>query len=104
MSARAGQVLLGIAFVGLVLITLLSIYVWGQAAFNLLFVIGLVGLLVAHFAAIGRWEDTRAAVDENAGRTDAIEAHLSGNEPLDYGRHADPEPPSYRAPTWPTAA
>lgn len=49
-------------------------------------------------------EDTRADVDELVGRQDAVEAHLSGNEPLDYGRHADPEPPSYRAPTWPTAA
>lgn len=100
---RDRVVLAGLAVI-LCAVGALSVYVWQQTALNMIGGLAIIGLIVDRFVLDERIEDTRADVDEVVDRVDAVEAWATGTEDPDYGRHADPEPPSYRSPTWPEAA
>lgn len=82
-------------FVGLVvlfaLIVVLSVYVWGQRAFNVVILVGFLGLLAMQVVRDRRDEDTRADVDTALRGVDDLKAHAFGLTQPPTGRHVHPD-------------
>lgn len=82
-------------FVGLLvlaaLLVVLSVYVWGQRAFNVLSTVGFLGLLVMHLVRERRDEDTRADVDEALRGVEDLKAFAFGLPQPSTGRHVHPD-------------
>lgn len=75
----------------LALLVVLSIYVWGQRAFDVVIAAGLLGLLAMHLVRDRREEDTRADVDEALRGLDDLKAHAFGLTQPPTGRHVHPD-------------